>query len=433
MRYLLSLCLALLIGGGASARELSLQQALEMAAVHSHNCKVARANAAAAEQQLSAAKTERLPTLGAQLQAYWVDDLPLLEVEIMPGQLFSRELGTNENYQSDFRLTLPLFTGGRISSGIDLAGATADYYRALDDAGRDRLDYETCLDYLGLCRMIRLREVARASRKRTAVIVKDVQARYEVGVADSVDILEAQLAFTQADFQVTQARINIRSAEIKLLIRLGLPLSEELILSDSLEEPDPVWDDLRQPVNRAELVAAEAGVDIGRAGVRAEKAAFFPTVSAFADYSYGKPNTNMFSDEWNDNVTVGAQLDWSFNLGNRTGKRRRAAFLQLESAGYQRDEVRERLDREAELALEALRLAHERYLSAVDECEITQQNYQLAQEQHRQGALSANRLVEIEASLTRAESARTAARVDFYIVQSGYFYAVGSEKLGKGI
>jgi len=47
--------------------------------------------------------------------------------------------------------------------------------------------------------------------------------------------------------------------------------------------------------------------------------------------------------------------------------------------------------------------------------------------------MSSNRLLELETTLTQAESSLATAVADYYIAESGYLYAIGSENLGKGI
>jgi len=80
-----------------------------------------------------------------------------------------------------------------------------------------------------------------------------------------------------------------------------------------------------------------------------------------------------------------------------------------------------------------MQLAYEKYISTRKEYRIAAESFSLARSRHENGVLSGNRLLEIEASLTVAESSLAAARVDFYIVESGYLHSIGSEELGKGL
>ena len=433
MKYLIITAAVLLIAASASPRELTLEQALQLAEEHSFSQRVARAKTLGAEQSVRAARAERLPTLSASASAMYVDEVPSLDLQIAPGMSISREIGTNDKYQTDLTLSMPLFTGGRISSGIDLANAGRDYQEANERTDLNALRYRTRQEYLALCRTLALQDAAEASAKRTAIIESDVDSRYDAGVADSVDLLEASLATTRAQFAVNRAAIEVRQAEIKLLTRLGLSLTEELSLTSRTPEPTKPTVTNVNPSARPELDAARAGIGISAAQLDLEKAAVFPTLSVFSGYSYGRPNINMFSNEFNDDLTVGARLNWSLNLGNKTGKRKRSATYQLDAARSQLDYVEEQFTQEANLALEQWKLAYDRFASAREEYRLASLNYRLAENSHRQGNLSANRLLEIETSLTESENGLAAARVDYYIAQGAFFYAVGSDNLGKGL
>jgi len=433
MRVLPILILAVLTAGVAGARDLTLEQALRLAEDHSFRLKQARAGTQSAESGRSAARLERLPTLSATASARYTENIPALSVEIVPGTIFRRELGTNETYQTDLTLILPLYTGGKISSAIDLADANLSYWQALEQIDLDRTYYQTRLAYFGLHLAIAQRKTAEASLKRMKVINDDVLSRFNAGMADSVDLLESRLALTRARFAVTQAELNTGSRKIELLTSLGLDLAEEVNPTDSLPSPPSPQDVASNADSRPEIAAATASIGMRQAGVNLEKADYFPTLSGYTNYSYGKPGYDMFADEWKDNFTVGAQLNWSFNLGNRTGAKKRSALQNLEAARHYRDYISESLNREASLAVEQLRLAYEKYSTAAEQHDLTARNYRLARVQHREGALSANRLLEIEAGLTEVEFSLIAARVDYYIAQSHYFYTVGSNQLREGI
>lgn len=432
MKYLVVL-LFFLSAVGASAQQLTLENALKMAEAHSHRLKEAKAYLSATTESLAAARAERFPTLSLDARASYIDNVPSLDIDIPGFVSLSRDFGTSETYQTDLRLTMPLYTGGRIGSDIEMARRTEAYRQALSDSERDRLYLQTRLDYLYLYRSLRLRDVALASLERTTLLQNDIRSRHEAGLADSVDLLEASLAYTKADFQLRQTESNIQISKIRLLTQIGLSVREQLTLSDTLPDPGQLLSPLNPTSVRPEQNAAVAAVGLSRARLKLEQSDFFPSIAVSSGYSYGKPNNDPFSDEWNDYFSVGAQLQWSFNLGGKTSSRKQAAGLELAAARHRHNLVDESIDREIELAAEQMKLAHERYLNSLLQFQISTENYQLARAQHRSGVLSSNRLLEVEATLSAVQSAMVVAKVEFYIAQSIYYHAIGDEKLGKGI
>jgi outer membrane protein len=416
----------------AQAREVSLQQALELAVQHSHHLRKVEAEREASESALGSAKAARLPSLSVQAFAFYNNEVPSFDIDLPLGQTISREVGSKENYQTDLRLSVPIYTGGKISGGVSAARATVDLYEALKDANLDQLLYQTRLEYLSLYRADQLLDATRASQKRAAIIREDVHSLFLAGAADSVDLLETDLAWAQADFKVKEAASLRRSVEIKLFTLLDLPVQDSLVITDILPAPNTteIEDTL---VSRAELRAVEAAVALSRAQVRLAQSAYFPTISAYGGYSYGKPNLDRFNNIWNDYFTVGTQLSWSFNVGRKERFETQKAKYTYHATQRERDEVVERLDREKQLALENLRLAYQKFETAQHTYEIASDNYRLAAQKHQRGIMSSNRLLQAEASLSESEAALAAALVDYYIAQSAYYFAIGSEKLRKGI
>jgi len=126
MKYFVALCL-LLLTSTVCPRELSLDQALQLAEAHSHRLKEAKADLSAATESLAAARAERFPTLSLDARAGYIDNVPSLDIDIPGFVSLSRDFGTSETYQTDLRLAMPLYTGGRISSNIEMARRTESY------------------------------------------------------------------------------------------------------------------------------------------------------------------------------------------------------------------------------------------------------------------------------------------------------------------
>lgn len=422
----------LLVAASGYARDVNLTQALQMAQQHSYSLQKSQALRSGAAADLKAAQAERLPTLSATGTAFYVSEVPKLNIAFGPVSM-SRDVGTSETYQADFRLTMPVFTGGRITGAIDIASASADYYSALASADMDRVAFQTRAEYFGMLRADGQLRAAHAALERAQTIEKSVRSMYEAGAADSVNVLEASLVATKATDLVSQAESGRRSSEIRLNYLLGLPPSESLTLTDSMTAaplPEPPG---QSPPARPELAAADAGVRMSKARLSLTRADYFPTLSAFGGYSYGKPNLDRFNNTWNDYFTVGANLSWSFNIGSKTARKTRSARFALDAAVQDRKQVEENLTRDAALYYEQLNYASSRYQSAVAEARIAGANYSLADAQFRNGDLAANRLLEIAADLNAAEALLASSLADFHLALSAYYYAIGSENLRRGL
>ena len=429
----ISIAIVLVLGSGVTAREITLNETIGLAKSHSYQLKAAKAQSDAFEEGLRSATAERLPSLSLAATASYKDESPEAQIDL-PGSSFNINFSPKENYQTDLRLSLPLFTGGKIGGSIKLASATRDYYRALERATEDEIVFAARVEYLSLYRADQLVEVARAGLKRARLIERNVQSLYDAGAADSVDILDARKAVTDAAFDVQSAQTARRQGEIRIAVLLGLDPDEQISIADKIPAP-PVDEPI--PLNIAptkpELLAANSSISMSQSLVALNKADYFPSLSVFGGYSWGKPNIDPFNDEFNDFFVIGANLSWSLNLGGKSTKNVSKARHQLNAARHQYDRTHEQLNRQARITLESLKLTRARYQTALEISRIATDNYRLAGEKHRQGVLSASRLLEIEAALTAAEASLASAQADFYIVQSQYYFATGSKKIEEGI
>lgn len=413
-----------------SAADLTFQQALHQALEHSHTLKKTAALTDASHSSLDAARAERWPTLSFSGTAQVIDDIPV--VQFAPG--VSRELGSKETYQTDFRLTLPLFTGGKISSGVDLARASRELQEALARGDSDRVAFTVWNEYLGLQRADRLVEVAQASLKRAEIISANVTSLYSAGVADSIDLNDTRLALARAQLGVTQALNQKRSAEIRTAILVGDDPGQAINPTSTPSDPsDTIIADFTQlSGDKSELRASQAAVAAARARVHLTISDFLPTVSAYGGYAYGKPNGDFFNKVWRDYWLAGANLTWSFNLGGESLSKNKSARYDLVSAQSEQNRVAEQLSRDARLAREQVRLSLARYENARTEYQISSDQFRQAQQRHQNGDLSSNRLLDIETSLTAAQSSLAVSVSDFWLSIAYWYYTTGSNRLQEG-
>ena len=238
---------------------------------------------------------------------------------------------------------------------------------------------------------------------------------------------------TEVSFTLEQAQSGYRMASIELNTILGLPVDKEIQLPDI---PDAILMKESGSIdieNKPELKQAAASIAMANTRIDLVKSDYFPKLSIFSGFSYGKPNNDLFNNDWNDNYTVGARLDWSFNLGHETGKKIRQMNYQLGSARQGYEMIKEALTKQEQLYREKVSISHIRYLSARENLQITSDNYRLAKNKHKEGTLSSNRLMEIETTLSQAEASLATALADYYIAHSMYLYATGSDDLRKGL
>ncbi len=118
-------------------------------------------------------------------------------------------------------ISLPIFTGGRLRSNLDLAEvrgdlAVANYERTIQAAFRDVADALSVHHYLGEQLNIQ-RNALRALTERARL----AQLRYESGAASYLEVLDAQRDLLNAEQAVVQLQSALQSSRVALFAALG--------------------------------------------------------------------------------------------------------------------------------------------------------------------------------------------------------------------
>ena len=431
--------IALVLGLGSiqtAAAPLSLEDAIKMAIDHNFGVKAAQHDSAAAVSKLNEARADRYPMLSLAAKSFYVSNLQKLALQLpAPFHVPQTDLGSHDNYQADLTLSLPLFTGGRVTRRIAMESEYA--WAGSEQLASQKLAtaYQCRRQYLNLVAAQAVVAAAKASLERLSLIQKDVQNMYDNGMADSLDILDAAQALKKGTQLVDEQETTRQNSLRQLAQSVGASDTSGLAIIDTTPSPNepryaaPTMADIARPeVMRLDHVIAAAD----NAAVLSA-AAYFPTVSAFGGYSVGMPNKDMFGKSWNDYFSAGLALNWDFNIGGKTSRTVATARQTASSVRMTKAKLQDDLLLQSVLARNNLTLAYNSYGSAADVFDIAQRKFNLARQKQREGNLSLNRFLEQEADLTATEQQYRAAVVRYFLAETDYFYAIGSTRLYGGL
>ncbi len=411
--------------------ELGLADAVKMAQEHSSIIKSARSESFSSTYDLKAAKASRYPTLSLSATSFYINKIQSIQIFTI-----EKPIGSKENYQTDLKLSVPLYTGGKISNQIKLQKNLSESKAADLEIQQLQNAYLSRKSYLTFMASIALVASAEASMKRVELINQDVLNRYKNGLADSIDILETSLAVEKTDQALKRQKTASNNAEIALAKLIGIPPEDRIIPTDKAPDPNIDEYEKQQPaklaVLRPELESLKAKSRAAESAARLNSAAYFPNLSGYGGYSYGKPNKDQFNNTWNDYWIAGLSLTWDLNLGNKTGNSVNSARQLVHSTKMALNELEENLTLQAKISRENLLFVYQSYLSSQKQLDIATREYRLAKMKQKVGQLSINRLLELEADLTSAEQLFEVSKIDFYISETEFLYAIGSSKLYGG-
>jgi outer membrane protein TolC len=185
---------------------LTVEQALDRAYNTRADLKSAEAQVRAAERALDAARAQRLPSLA------FTADYGLIGVN--PAQ-------SNGTFTVAGSLQVPLWHGGRINAEIQQAQAGLSQRRAELEDLRARIDADVRTAFLDLETAASQVHVAEASRDATRDTLQLTRERFEAGIADTTEVVQAQEALAVAEQDVVSSLFAHNAGKMSLARAIG--------------------------------------------------------------------------------------------------------------------------------------------------------------------------------------------------------------------
>ena len=268
----------------AQSRTMGIEEMFRLADENSKSIQTYRTGKEVADENLKAAKAQRLPDISASLSgSYWGN-----------GKLWDRDFSNATKIEmphwgNNFALEaqLAVYAGGAISSGIELA--ELEKQLAEMDWQKNRQDIRFLLvgHYLNLYKLHNQIEVLHKNLELTDQLIANMQARLEEGTALENDITRYELQRETLRLQLAKVEDACKIANHQLVITLHLPegtvVQPDTTLNDSriqtLSEAN--WQELAAQ-NNLNLQQAETGIKVNRQRVKMERSERLPKISLVA-------------------------------------------------------------------------------------------------------------------------------------------------------
>ncbi|MGE4586800.1 MAG: TolC family protein [Mangrovibacterium sp.] len=341
-QIILTLLIALVLPflGTSQTRQLSLEEALSLAAKNNLSVKRAGAAEQAARAGYRISNAVFLPGLSVSYTGSSTND-PLavfgykLKQETATQADFDPELlnnpGSRENFNTRIELQQPLLN----LDGIYARKAAKSEYEArkfqANYTGR-YIRYEVKKAYYQLELAGQLVQVTEQALDAAREAMKLSQQNEQQGLVKKADVLETAVRLEERKNQLHEAINRDRAAGEYLAHLLGLEPGTPIELTDTLlREPARASTTTPSPLpeNRPDLLAMQKGLEAREYLLQAQKMKFIPRLNAFGSY------------EWNDrgisgmdaaNYRLGASLQWDLFSGYKNLGRVRQAGARLEEA-----------------------------------------------------------------------------------------------------
>jgi len=416
------------LGVVPAVRAETLAEAWVMADTQDNALAAVRSQAEAAELDAAAARGQRWPSLAVGGAYTRLDDSPAFDFGFTGLPIVAPELfGGDDFWMGAATVTVPLFTGGRISSSIAAAEARGRGAGAQVEGAEEDVKLAVADAYVNVLRARKALEVADSNVKTLESLVSDIGAMFERELVPKNDLLAVKVALADA----RQGRLRAaNAAELALASynrRVGAPLTRAADLDETLPVPadlpsDP--DELVQAAvaKRSELkVLDEQATAYGQLA-RSERARVLPQLSLTGAYNYLE---NTFLDD-EDFASVGVGVQWAVFDGGQARKRAAALDRSRRATEQQRADVESLIAlqvRQSWLDVDETRQRVQVTAGAVEQAE---ENLRIARERYGAGLGTQTQLLEAESLRVQALSNRDNAVLDAGLSRIRLARAVGT-------
>ncbi|MCM1153649.1 MAG: TolC family protein [Muribaculum sp.] len=296
LRLLAGWLAATLLSGGVCAYSqtssiMTLEQIFEYTEQHSARLKPSFSAEREAQREISVARSQRLPDINAALSVGYNGD----------------GFTTKRNF-SDYQkapipdlanglsvgITQPVFSGGAITAGIELAELKLTASRYATDLNRDNIRFALTGFYLDIYKYFNLRRVVESNAARARKVLEEMRVRHEQGVVLLNDITRYELLVSNLELQFIKIDNTLGILNDNLVTVAGLPagtkvLPDTTILRRSLPVDNESSWQADALVNSPSLQLARSKVDISRKAESLVKAERYPKIGLQAAWTIDGP------------------------------------------------------------------------------------------------------------------------------------------------
>jgi outer membrane protein len=259
---------------------------------------------------------------------------------------------TQRPWNGGVSLTLPLYTGGRLTSQLSQAraqGRASEYQQALM---RQSVLFSSGNAFLKVSRAEKALELARAQEALLSHELAQAQAELAAGLRTKTDVSQAEARLAGAKALVRNSEATLNTARFEFSAVVGRE-PEGTLLMPNLPEPGNRGAFLAQVHDQSpQALASRASIEAAAAGLENAKAAYRPTLSLQMGLSHDEQNNPMLPKE--TNRTIGLQLTIPLYTGGMAHAVKNEASAKLSAAKSDAEYVDTTLQSEAASAWEML-------------------------------------------------------------------------------
>lgn len=426
--------LAILISAssaGIAQRAMSLQECIDFARENNPNLKSARSAIDAAEARVGEYIATGLPQLNASAN---LTDNYVIPTSFLPAIVFDPNAGPDEYVGVQFGTKYT----GNASINLDQMIFNGSYFVGLkasktytELAKRDFIKTETDVveaikkAYYSVLVNKERADLVDKNYQRLDSLLKQTRIQYENGFVEKIDVNRIQVQHNNIANTRKNAAIGLVMSYNLLKFQMGLPIDEQIELTDNLESIktvvlDESFKEGFQYSNRIEYSTLEVNKALVELDIKNTRSQYLPSLDLFGNYgaSYGTSAFNsliQFGPNWRSLGSVGLRA----NLPIFDGMRKSKVIQQKKSQLYQIENSLALTKSQIDLEQQQANLNFESYIQTLrtqrENMDLSKEVYDVAVIKYQQGVGSNLEVIDADAAYKEAQTNYFAALYDALI------------------
>jgi len=337
----------------------TLDEAWEAALTTDHSLRAVHWKTESAEQNLGAAKSQRMPSLTVD-GGYNAKKNPSIvnisELGLPVGQFPADE---KQSLSYGANISLPLYTNGRISHGIDAANYSVEATQLQKASAIQDLKMNVAEAYIAVLRMRHAYATAESHVISLEAHARDAENLFKQGLTDKNALLSARVALADAKQQALQVKNDVDIAGSTYNRLLG----RELSLAVDPEEIEPAeinsaLSDLTQRalLQRPDVLALSHQAEALREQAASERSTKGPQATLSGGYNFDENRFQVNEGVWSVNLGI----EWELFDGGAKNHRSTAIAHQADALTETRDDLQSKIELEVREAWLELHESKER-------------------------------------------------------------------------
>lgn len=406
--------LLLILSSSVFAREITLDQAIQMALENSKEIKISEKDVEVSKLKVGMAFKDALPSVvysGSYTRSEY-------DRKMYRHGWEENQVERKGGYTQTISISQPIFQGGAVLGGIKGAQAYKNISNLLYMGERRDVRLETILNYSNIVKFEKDLEALEASHKELKARYEKQKAQLDLRLITKTDILKTEYSMLEVESQIIGTKNRIEIEKEKLRIKTGLVNDKdieviEFTVPENLSKNIDFAKDKEQALTESiGALTAKYYVEAADASKMISRADMLPKVNAFASYGTSertKYNPTIDEAEWRG----GVQVTWNvFEFGKNYDNYRVASITK------EQEELREKSSKDnigvnvTDAYLELIRMEKERS-SKERAMEAAVENFKMDQERYDAGLISTVDFLLSETQMREAKVAYNQVVIDY--------------------